>query len=60
MVNPLGFPHNNWKTLSGLSSGRGVPMNEFVLSGWDRNWEEGSYGYEWLWSWSELELSMLG
>ena len=35
-------------------------MNEFALSGWDGDCEEGLYGYEWLWSWSELESSMLG
>ena len=46
MVKPLGFPHNNQKTLPGLSSGRGVPMNEFAVSGWDGDWEEGLYGYE--------------
>ena len=60
MVKPLGLPQNNQKTLSGLSSGRGVPMNEFAVSGWGWDWEEGSYGYEGLWSWSELESSMLG
>ena len=46
MVKPLGFPHNSRKTLSGLSLGRGVLMNELAVSVWDGDQEEGSYGYE--------------
>ena len=35
-------------------------MNEFAFSGWDGDWAEGWYGYEWLWLWSELKSLMLG
>ena len=45
-LKPFGLPQSRQKTLSGLSSGRGEPINELAVIGGDGNWEEGSDGCE--------------